>query len=122
MARRISLIVAALICLTSGWASAQERFGGLAGTVTDSTKAAVPGATVTATNLETGAQRVVVSGGDGTYRVPDLNPGRYSVTFELDTFQKVSVDDVIVLLGRTAARPHGAEFRGALHAAPERSR
>ena len=43
----------------------------------------------------------MVSSGDGTYRVPDLDPGRYSVTFELDTFQKVVVDDVIVLLGRT---------------------
>ena len=93
MARRISLIVAALICLSSGLASAQERFGGLSGTVTDSSKAAVPGATVTATNRQTGAQRVVVSSGDGTYRVPDLDPGRYSVTIELDTFQKVVVDE-----------------------------
>src|SRR6185295_14963347 len=101
MARRFSLIVAALICLSSGLADAQERFGGLAGTVTDSSKAVVPGATVTATNRATGAQRVVVSGGDGTYRLPDLDPGRYSVSIELDTFQKVMVDDVIVLLGRT---------------------
>ena len=101
MARRISLIVVALIGLVAGMAGAQERFGGLTGTVTDSTKAAVPGATVTATNLQTRAQRVVVSGGDGTYRLPDLDPGRYSITFELDTFQKVVVDDVIVLLGRT---------------------
>src|SRR5678816_2166174 len=100
MARRITLIAVGLIGLVAGMASAQERFGGLAGTVTDSTKAAVPGATVTATNRETGAQRVVVSGGDGSYRVPDLDPGRYSITFELDTFQKVMVDDVIVLLGR----------------------
>src|SRR5687768_14298368 len=101
MARRISLIVAALICLTSGLAGAQERFGGLTGTVTDATKGALPGATVTATNLETGAQRVVVSSADGGYRVPDLNPGRYSVTFELDTFQRHVVNDVLVLLGRT---------------------
>src|SRR6185436_3109099 len=93
MARRISLIVTALICLSSGLAGAQERFGGLAGTVTDETKGALPGTTVTATNLVTGA--------DGTYRVPDLDPGRYSVTFELDTFQKVVLNDVVVLLGRT---------------------
>src|SRR5688572_25463328 len=99
MARRIGLIVAALICLTSGLASAQERFGGLAGTVTDSTKGALPGTTVTATNREAGAQRVVVTSADGSYRVPDLEPGRYSVTFELDTFQKTAVDDVLVLLG-----------------------
>jgi len=61
MARRISLIVAALICLGSGLASAQERFGGLSGTVMDATKGALPGTTVTATNLESGAQRVVAA-------------------------------------------------------------
>ncbi len=43
----------------------------------------------------------MVSGADGTYRVPDLDPGRYSITIELQGFQKVVVDDLIVLLGRT---------------------
>jgi outer membrane receptor protein involved in Fe transport len=56
---------------------------------------------VTATNRATGAQRVVVSSADGSYRVPDLDPGRYSVTIELDGFQKILLDDIIVLLGRT---------------------
>jgi hypothetical protein len=101
MARRISLIVAALICLGTGLASAQERFGGLTGTVTDATKGALPGTTVTATNLASGSQRVVVTTADGSYRVPDLEPGRYSVSFELDTFQKFVMNDVLVLLGRT---------------------
>jgi outer membrane receptor protein involved in Fe transport len=101
MARRITAFLVGLLLATAGLAGAQERFGSLAGTVTDTTKAAVPGATVTATNKETGAQRVVVSGSDGTYRVPDLDPGRYSVTIELQAFQKVVVDDAIVLLGRT---------------------
>ena len=36
------------------------------------------------------------------YRIPDLEPGRYSVTVELPGFQKVQADDVLVLLGRTA--------------------
>jgi Carboxypeptidase regulatory-like domain/TonB dependent receptor/TonB-dependent Receptor Plug Domain len=100
MARRITAFLVGLLLVTSG-AGAQERFGSLAGTVTDTTKAAVPGATVTATNKATGAQRVAVSGSDGSYRVPDLDPGRYSVTIELQSFQKVSVEDAIVLLGRT---------------------
>jgi len=100
MARRITAFLVGLLLVTAG-AGAQERFGSLAGTVTDTTKAAVPGATVTATNKETGAQRVVVSGSDGSYRVPDLDPGRYTVTIELQSFQKVQVDDAIVLLGRT---------------------
>jgi len=101
MARCITAFLAALLLAGAGSAGAQERFGSLAGTVTDTTRAAVPGATVTATNKETGAQRIAVSGSDGTYRVPDLPPGRYSVTFELQAFQKVVIDDALVLLGRT---------------------
>jgi outer membrane receptor protein involved in Fe transport len=101
MTKRITAFLVGLVCTIAVNAGAQERFGSLIGTVIDTTKAAVPGATVTATNKETGAARVVVSGADGSYRVPDLEPGRYSVTIELQSFQKVVVDDVIVLLGRT---------------------
>ncbi|HKH75043.1 MAG TPA: carboxypeptidase-like regulatory domain-containing protein, partial [Vicinamibacterales bacterium] len=100
MARRITAFLVGLLMVGAA-AEAQERFGSLAGIVTDTTKAAVPGATVTATNKETNAQRVAVTGSDGSYRVPDLDPGRYSVTIELQSFQKVVVDDAIVLLGRT---------------------
>src|SRR5262245_26451670 len=82
-------------------ADAQERYGGLAGVVMDSTRAPIPGATVTVTNKQTGASRVVVTSGDGSYRIPDLEPGRYSVTAELSGFQKAEADDLIVLLGRT---------------------
>src|SRR5262245_27414354 len=105
MARHITAAVRGLAALAfvlmACTLDAQERFGSVAGTVTDTTNAAVPGATVTATNKETGATRVVVSGVDGTYRVPDLDPGRYSVSIELQGFQKVLIDDLIVLLGRT---------------------
>jgi hypothetical protein len=92
------------ICATP--AAAQERFGNIAGTVTDTTKAAVPGATITVTNKETGAVRTAVSGADGAFRVQDLPPGRYSVTIELSGFQKASVDNVIVLLGREVSINH----------------
>ena len=102
MARRITAAIATLaLVLMACTLDAQERFASVAGTVTDTSEAAVPGATVTATNKETGATRVVVSGVDGTYRVPDLDPGRYSVSIELQGFQKVLIDDLIVLLGRT---------------------
>jgi len=102
MARRITAFIAGLVfVLMACTLDAQERFGGVTGTVTDSSGAAVPGATVTVTNKETGAMKVVVSGGDGTYRVPDLDPGRYQISIELQGFQKVIVDDLIVLLGRT---------------------
>jgi hypothetical protein len=97
----IGRVAALLLVLMACTLDAQERFGSVTGTVTDTSDAAVPGATVTVTNKETGAMRVVVSNADGTYRVPDLDPGRYSIAIELQGFQRVLVDDVIVLLGRT---------------------
>jgi len=81
--------------------AAQERFGGLSGTVLDTMKLAVPGATVTATNRETGVSRTAVSSADGSFTIPDLNPGRYNVTVELQGFQKTTANDVIVVLGKT---------------------
>src|SRR5215467_5620886 len=79
---------------------AQERFGGLTGTVSDAQKLAVPGATVTATNNETGAVRTATTNADGSYRIADLTPGRYTVTIELQGFQKVTVNDALVVLGK----------------------
>ena len=111
MARRITGRVAALLLvLMACTLDAQERFGSVTGTVTDSTEAAVPGATVTATNKETGAERVVVTDSNGVYRIPDLTPGRYSVAIELQGFQRVVVDDIIVLLG-AATLLQGQGFR-----------
>jgi outer membrane receptor protein involved in Fe transport len=109
----VSILVALLaVVFTGGAATAQERFGGIAGIVTDASQAPVPGATITATNKQTGAARTVVSGADGTYRIPDLDPGRYTVTVELQGFQKVQADDVLVLLGRTADFPAALKVGG----------
>ena len=105
--RRTTLgaLVALIAVLATSAIAAQERFGGLAGVVTDSSQAPVPGVTVTATNKQTGAARTTVTGTDGAYRIPDLEPGRYSVTIELTGFQKVQADDMLVLLGRTIDFP-----------------
>src|SRR3954465_1825721 len=96
-----SIIAILLAVVASGAATAQERFGGLAGVVTDSSQAPVPGVTVTATNKQTAAGRTTHPGNDGTYRIPDLEPGRYTVSVELQGFQKVQADDILILLGRT---------------------
>src|SRR4051794_27901881 len=101
----VSILVALLTVALTGSATAQERFGGIAGVVSDTSAAPVPGVTITATNKQTGATRSVVSGADGAYRIPDLEPGRYTVTAVLQGFQKVQADDVLVLLGRTADFP-----------------
>ena len=91
------LILVALAVTTVG---AQERFGALSGVVLDSTGSVLPGATVTVTNLDNETFRVVTTGSDGLYRVPALEPGRYSVVIELDGFSPSEYPEVTLLVGR----------------------
>ena len=60
--------------------SASAQVGAaISGRVVDATGAGVEDATVTIKSVETGATRTVISGSDGSYRIPDLEPGRYTV-------------------------------------------
>src|SRR5436309_3073337 len=99
--KKLWVLLALVVFMTP--LTAQERFGGLTGTVMDSMKLPVPGATVTATNKQTGVSRTAVTSAEGSFRIPDLDPGRYTVTVELQGFQKATADDVIVIVGKTFA-------------------
>src|SRR4051812_7098906 len=99
------VVLLAVLAALANPAAAQERFGALAGIVTDSSNAPVPGATITVTNTASGAVRTVVSNGDGSFQIADLDPGRYRIAVELTGFQKIQADDVLILLGRTATFP-----------------
>src|SRR5579862_4669341 len=61
--------------------------GAIAGTVTDSTGAVVPGATVAATSEATGITTKTVSTGTGDYHFPALDPGIYTVTATAKGFE-----------------------------------
>ena len=95
------LVIVVGLALATGQALAQERFGGLTGTVTDESGGVLPGTTVNITNKGTGQVRSTVTGSDGRYAVLDLDPGRYSVRVELTGFSSAQVEDINVLLGRT---------------------
>ena len=102
--RRWALPFAALalaIVASAAPSLAQERFGALTGTVKDDTGAVLPGVTVAITNKATGKVYTVVTGNDGGYRLLDLEPGRYSVRFELPGFSAAESPDVNLLLGKT---------------------
>lgn len=98
--RRLVWTIAAILLLSSLPSIAQERFGGLTGKVLDSAGLPVPGATITAKNNQTNKVYSAVTGSEGTYLIPDLDPGRYTVVAELSGFQKAQDDNVLVLLGR----------------------
>jgi hypothetical protein len=98
--RSIGVLLLGLIFVSFTPAIGQERFGGLVGVVTDASNAPVPGATITAKNKTSAVVHTTVSTADGSYRILDLEPGRYVVIAELSGFQKAEDDNVLILLGR----------------------
>src|SRR5215510_1427796 len=76
-----------LILSISTSAFAQGGRAEINGTVVDAQKAVLPGATVTATNEETGLMREAVSDTTGRFVMPSLLPGVYTVKAELSGFQ-----------------------------------
>jgi hypothetical protein len=82
-------------------AFAQERFGEINGTATDPTGAVLPNAKVTLTNKATQRRFETTTDATGTYYARNLEPGHYSVRFELQGFTTQEIADVNLLLGRT---------------------
>src|SRR5207249_10613763 len=66
---------------------AQITTGTILGTVSDASGAVVPGATITATHLDTGAVRTAVSDSAGGYLLAALPIGSYKVRAELQGFK-----------------------------------
>jgi hypothetical protein len=77
-------------------ANAQTFRGTILGTVTDSSGAAVSGATVTVKNTGTGLLRTVTSDDDGNYSTPELPIGTYSVSVEKSGFKTAVVNGISV--------------------------
>ncbi len=92
---RVVLCVCVLAAMAVPAAAQLDR-GQISGTIKDQTGAVVPGATVTATDLQTQNPRVVVTDASGYYIFPNLPPGRYSVSAELSGFRKVVNENVQV--------------------------
>src|SRR6185295_8115375 len=96
-----------LVALSMGWgaipalAQSQASTGQIAGIVTDNQGAAIPNATVKATNDATGISNTATSGDDGLYRIVSLQPGIYTVTADAKGFVTSTVRSVEVLVGRT---------------------
>ena len=74
----------------------QEFRGTITGNITDPNGATVPGATVIVKNIETNVATTVKTNDDGSYTVPLLLPGKYSVSVTGDGF-KTSVRENIEL-------------------------
>ena len=91
-----------LCMLLSSATLAQSDRGAIAGSVVDSTGAAVSGASVTVRNTTTGNTYNTTSTGEGVYRISDIAIGRYDVTVEAAGF-KASVQRGVPIQINTVA-------------------
>jgi iron complex outermembrane receptor protein len=93
-------LAAIIVLLSPAALVAQGAAGTIAGTVRDSSAAAIPGAVVQAINGATAATFDAVTDEQGSYRIPALVPGRYRLQTMLDGFE---TDDreVVVEEGHT---------------------
>ncbi len=93
----IATIVSGVLFLQT--AKAQST-GSIWGSVTDSSGAAIPGATVTIKNTETGETRTVASDATGKFDAPALPAGHYQITAAQTGFQSNSTNGVTLVVGQ----------------------
>jgi hypothetical protein len=97
------LIIATISLLSAAHtACAQGTTGSITGTVTDSSGAIIPGATVTVTNVATNLSRTVTTSGIGTYTVTELLPGTYTVKVDKSSFSPFEEKNVTLQIDEVA--------------------
>jgi hypothetical protein len=101
MSSKVRFLLVLILLMTPVSVFAQARLTGadLQGIVTDSTGGALPGVTVTATNVATNFTRTTVTDSEGRYYLAALTAGTYNVVAELAGFQPQTQNSVRLPLG-----------------------
>lgn len=88
-----------ILCLGAAPVLAQSNTGRLVGTVTDAS-GVIPGASVTVKDNKTSKERTVTASDDGSFSVPQLDPGTYTVTITAAGHKSFTASDVKIDVGR----------------------
>jgi hypothetical protein len=95
--RVVAFVFLAFVISSPAWA--RQVTSSIAGVVKDSAGGVVPGAMVVVTNPDTGAKFDTITNSTGTFNVPALQTGRYTVTVSLQGFKTTVLSDVRVQAG-----------------------
>ena len=105
MEKRVKPWLTAFLCLLLACGSivAQTGTSAIRGTVLDPQKAAVAGATVTLTSLETNTVRTKTTNEAGSFVFDLIPPGAYRLEVEGKGFKKTVINDVRALVDKSAS-------------------
>jgi hypothetical protein len=88
------LLLAACAAFFSVPSWAQNSYGSIVGTVTDSSGSSIPGAAVSLTNNRTGDHRTATTNSDGAYQFLNLPPDHYRVEVGKEGFKQLKREDI----------------------------
>ena len=91
------VLIGFLVALVAAAPAGAQQTGAIAGKVTDTSGAVLPGVTIEARSNILPTPRVTTSGGNGEYRMPALPPGTYTIKFELAGMQTVTRQALVQL-------------------------
>jgi Carboxypeptidase regulatory-like domain/TonB-dependent Receptor Plug Domain/TonB dependent receptor len=96
------LSLCAFLLLAAASADAQEFRATVKGQVADTSQAALPGATVSVKNQDTNEVATATTNGEGSYTIPFLRPGLYTLTVEMSGFQTNTRTNMRLEVGQIA--------------------
>ena len=97
---RVAVLIVFALAMRAPARAQGETTSAIVGSVADPTGAAIPGATVTVMNVETGLKRSVKTDHSGRFSFPQLQPGTYSVKAEADRFESQQKKSTSASLGQ----------------------
>ena len=99
MMLRTTLVASVMVLCLGALTAAAQTTGEIFGKATDTSGAVLPGATVIVAGPALIQPRVVVTSAAGSYHVPELPIGTYSVTFDLAGFRSLVHQDIRLTIG-----------------------
>ena len=91
---KLTCLIAFLSLMLASTAAFGQSSASLGGTVMDASRAILPGASVTAVNVDTGVETKATANNAGIYNFPSLQPGTYNVSAERSGFQRSTQTNV----------------------------
>src|SRR5437899_9924107 len=97
--RKLQIVICLLFFAVSAWA--QTDRGTITGTVSDASGAVIPGVTIEAKNIATGATYQAGTSETGNFTLPQLPVGTYELSATLPGFKRFVRSNIIVGVAQT---------------------